>query len=487
MKEISISEFRNKLKMYAELVQDEDLTIMNNGKATMKVTSPNKIESENEAFMYNKPLTKKEILETAKSNKVEFVRLQFIDVFGFVKSVSIPLDKLEDVLENGCTFDGSSISGFARLEESDMYLIPDINTFSILPYSSSPCVIARLICDVYTTDKKPFEGDPRYILKKALRHANKLGYTVDIGPEMEFFLFNIDEDGKAKLDSFDDNGYFDIAPCDKGSITRQSICVALKKMGFDVETTHHEAGLNQHEVDFRYCNALEAADKIITCKTTVKTIAKENNLYATFMPKPVYGIAGSGMHINISLRNNNGKNVFGGNLEGNLSKEAHYFVGGLLKHAKGFCAITNPLVNSYKRLVSGYEAPTSITWAFKNRSPLVRVPYFEKDHARIELRNPDPSCNPYLALAAIIEAGLDGIVNKIEAPKMINVNAFKQDNIDTLPQDLISAIEELKKDECIIKALGPTAKVFIEFKQKEWSKYKTVVTSWELENYLSKY
>lgn len=488
MKEISISEFRNNIKKYSNLVQDEDIIVMNNGKPAIRIVDPNKSEAEKNTVNYARPYTRQQIIKIAKETGVEFIRLQFIDVFGFIKSVTIPLNKLEDVLENGCMFDGSSISGFARVEESDMCLVPDLNTFAILPFSKNPGVIARLICDVYTTEGKPFEGDPRHILKRALKHASKLGYSVDIGPEMEFFLFNTDDDGNPQLKSFDNNGYFDIAPLDKGSLARRAICLGLKQMGFEVETSHHESAPSQHEIDFKYCDALEAADKIITCKMAIKAIARENGLYATFMPKPVYGIAGSGMHINLSLKNSQGKNVFGGNLEGNLSRQAHHFVGGLLKHASGFCAITNPLINSYKRLVSGYEAPTSITWAFKNRSPLVRVPYFEKDHARIELRNPDPSCNPYLALAAIIEAGLDGIINETEAPKMINVNAYKQDDIPALPEDLYTAIEELKHDECILKALGPsTAKVFIDFKQKEWSQYKTVVSSWELDNYLTKY
>lgn len=486
MKEISISDFRNNIKMYTNIVQDEDIIVMNNNKPAIKLINPNKEESIK--VEYKKPYSKKDIIEIAISNNVEFIRLQFIDIFGFLKSVTIPIEKLEDVLDGGCMFDGSSISGFARVEESDMRLVPDLDTFTILPFSQNPGIVARIICDIYTTDNKPFEGDPRYILKKALKHAEEYGYFVDIGPEMEFFLFNTDENSKPILDNLDNNGYFDIAPLDKGSYTRRSICQAMKKMGFEVETSHHESAPSQHEVDFKYCDGLQAADKIITCKMIIKAIARKNNLYASFMPKPVYGIAGSGMHINLSLKNDKGENVFGGNLQGNLSKQAHYFVGGLLKHARGFCAITNPLINSYKRLVSGYEAPTSITWAFKNRSPLVRVPYFDKNHARIELRNPDPSCNPYLAIAAIIEAGLDGIINSIEAPDMISVNAYHDSSIPSLPEDLYTAIEELKKDEVILNALGKdTAKVFIDFKEKEWSKYKTVVSSWEIDNYLSKY
>ena len=484
MKEISISEFRNNIKTYTENVQYEDIIVLNNGKPAIRVSNPNN----KNVPIFKKPYVKEDILAIAKENNVEFIRLQFADIFGFIKSITLPYAKLEDVLNNGCMFDGSSISGFARVEESDMRLVPDLDTFCILPFSENPGVVARIICDVYTTEGKPFEGDPRYILRKAIAHANELGYGVDIGPECEFFLFGLNEDESPNLKRLDSNSYFDIAPVDKGSLARRAICIALNKMGFEVEASHHESAPCQHEIDFRYCEALEAADKIMTCKMVIKAIARENNLHATFMPKPIYGVAGNGMHINLSLKDKKGKNAMGGNLEGGLSKEAHYFVGGLLDHAKGFCAITNPLINSYKRLVSGYEAPTSITWALKNRSPLIRVPHFEKGHARIELRNPDPSCNPYLAFACVIEAGLDGIINKTKAPKMLTESAYRKEDIASLPVDLSIALEELKKDECIMKTLGPTvSEVFIAFKEKEWSSYKTIVSSWEVENYLLKY
>ena len=437
--------------------------------------------------MVNNELKKAEILKIAKENDVKFIRLQFIDIFGFVKSVCITLGQLERVLKNGCMFDGSSIQGFARVEESDMRLVPDLDTFCILPFSNEAGNMARLICDVYTTEQKPFEGDPRYILKKALNHAKELGYSVDIGPECEFFLFDKNENGQIQLTGNDSCGYFDVAPVDKGSLARRQICIALEKMGFTVEASHHESAPCQQEIDFKYSNALDAADKIITCKMAIKAIAAERNLHATFMPKPVYGIAGSGMHVNISLSNEKG-NAMSGEEVANLSKDATYFIAGILKHAKGFCAITNPLVNSYKRLVSGYEAPTSITWALRNRSPLIRVPYFDAKHARIELRNPDCSCNPYLAFAAIIEAGLEGIINKLPVPAMLSTSAYELKDIDALPQDLYSAIEELKKDECILNALGPIiSQVYIDFKEKEWAEYKTVVSSWEIENYLNKY
>lgn len=425
-------------------------------------------------------MTKTEIKEKIANENVKFIRLQFTDIFGMMKCITIASQQLDQILEKGRMFDGSSIEGFARLEESDMVLIPDLDTFTVLPFSEKPAKIARLICDVYSTDGKPSKCDPRFVLKKAIEHAGKLGYTVNIGPELEFFLFGTDAEGRPILNTTDNCGYFEVAPVDYGAICRNEICLALEKMGFTVEASHHENGKAQHEIDFKYCEALDAADKIMTFKLAAKSIAQENNLYASFMPKPLFGSAGNGMHINISL-SKNGKNVMWGSNEGNLSDTALQFIGGLLKHAPAFCAVTNPLVNSYKRLVSGFEAPTTIAWSVQDRSPLIRIPSFNAENARIELRSPDPACNPYLAFAAIIEAGLDGIENAIK-PEKCGVSQGE------LPEDLISAVNELENDSCIKNALGDEiSPIYINSKKNEWASYRTMVTSWELDKYLTRY
>lgn len=439
-------------------------------------------------------MTKEKILKIASEERIEFVRLSFTDIFGMQKSIDITAGQLAKVLEKGCTFDGSSIQGFARVEESDMLLVPDLDSFCIMPVAKEPGRMARLICNVYTTDGVPFAGDPRYVLRRAIDDAASMGYSVDIGPECEFFLFNIDDNGKPDLKLTDPCGYFDVAPLDYGEKCRRAICLALETIGFSIEAIHHENASSQHEIDFRYCEAMEAADKIMTLKQVVKSVAIENKLYATFIPKPLFGFAGSGMHINISL-SRDGKNIMYGDKIGNLSEEAIWFVGGLLKHAKGFCAVTNPLVNSYKRLTSGFEAPTNIAWSLRNRSPLVRIPSFEEENARIELRNPDPSCNPYLAFAAVIEAGLDGIRNRIMPPEITDGNIFElsgeekeQVGIESLPGNLYEALGELKKDECIMNTLGDVvSSTFIFEKNREWQAYSYEVSSWEIENYLTKY
>lgn len=425
-------------------------------------------------------MTKDAIKKVIKDEDVKFIRLQFADIFGMMKCITIASDQLDSVLSKGRTFDGSSIEGFARLEESDMVLVPDINTFCVLPFSEKPAKTARIICDVYSTDGKPCECDPRYVLKKAVDHAKKLGYEVNIGPELEFFLFSMDENKRPVLNTSDNCGYFEVAPVDYGANCRNEICLALEKMGFEIEASHHENGKAQHEIDFKYCEALEAADKIMTFKLAAKAIASENNLYATFMPKPLFGSAGNGLHINISL-SKNGKNIMWGKEEGNLSDISMKFISGLLKHACAFSAVTNPLVNSYKRLVSGFEAPTTIAWSVQNRSPLIRIPSFGPENARIELRSPDPSCNPYLAFAAIIEAGLDGIESDLAPVKCSKSKG-------ELPEDLISAVESLEKDTCMLNALGnEVAGIYINSKKKEWASYRTMVTSWELDQYLTRY
>lgn len=425
-------------------------------------------------------MTKEEIRSSLEKNSVEFISLQFTDIFGMPKYVTIPSQQLDQVLSKGRMFDGSSIEGFARIEESDMVLMPDLNTFCILPFVDKPAKMARIICDIYTTDGKPSEADPRYALRRVIDKAKKMGYEVQIGPELEFFLFSLDESRKPVLNTSDNCGYFDVAPVDYGADCRNEISMALSRMGFTVEALHHENGKAQHEIDFRYCEALDAADKIVTFKLAAKSIAQKNGLYATFMPKPLFGSAGNGMHINISL-SKNGENIMWGDGESNLSDTALSFMAGIMKHARGFAAITNPLVNSYKRLVSGYEAPSNIAWTAQSRSPLVRIPAFGPSNARIELRNPDPSCNPYLAFAAVIEAGLDGIENNLNAPAMSK-------SMGHLPEDLIEAITCMEKDSCVKNAIGNTIRtIYVNSKKEEWTSYKCMVTSWELEQYLTKY
>lgn len=440
-------------------------------------------------------MDKNEILRKIEEEGVEFIYLQFTDIFGIMKNVAITVNELERALNNEIVFDGSSIDGFVRIKESDMYLYPDLNTFLVYPWYSSFGREARFICDIYDSEGKPFEGDPRYILKKVLKEAEDMGYQIKIGPECEFFLFNTDEFGKPTLVTHDDASYFDLAPVDLGENARREMVLNLNKMGYDVEASHHEVAPGQHEIDLKNDYALNAADKIVTFKQVVRKIAKNHGLHATFMPKPVYGIAGSGLHTNIFIYKD-GKNVFYDKDDKyNLSKEAYGFIAGLMKHAKAISAITNPNINSYKRLVSGYEAPIYISWSCKNRSPLIRVPSRLDKNARIELRSPDPSCNPYLALAVIIKAGLDGIKKNMMPCEPVDKNLYEitieerlEVGIETLPQSLREALSELKKDDLIKEALGQHIyDRFIEAKKLEWQEYKSVVTSWEVERYLTKY
>jgi len=406
--------------------------------------------------------TKEDIIRIVRDEKVEFIRLQFTDIFGMLKNVAITAKQLEKALDNQCMFDGSSIEGFVRIEESDMYLWPDTDSFVILPWNSDIGKTARLICDVYTADGEPFEGDPRYVLKRALKKAAQMGYdTFNVGPECEFFLFIVDNEGNPTTITHDKAGYFDLGPVDLGEKARRDMCLTLEEMGFEVEQSHHEEAPGQHEIDFKYTDALNAADAIQTFKLVVKTIAQKHGLHATFMPKPIYGIAGSGMHVNVSLFRQ-GSNVFydeGGPLR--LSQEAYWFMGGLMKNIRAITALTNPLVNSYKRLVPGYEAPVYIAWSARNRSPLVRVPTARGTATRLELRCPDPSCNPYLALAAILAAGLDGIEHKIQPPEPVNRNLFDMSqedrcagHIGVLPGSLEEAICEMRQSEFARELLG---------------------------------
>lgn len=438
--------------------------------------------------------TKQDIIRMVDEEDVEFIRLQFTDMFGTLKNVAITASQLEKALDNLCMFDGSSIEGFVRIEESDMYLYPDLDTFVVFPWRPQQGKVARIICDVYTADKKPFEGDPRYVLKKAVADAKEMGYRFDVGPECEFFLFDQDEDGQPTTISTERAGYFDLGPVDLGENARRDMVLTLEDMGFEIEASHHEVAPAQHEIDFRYDEALKTADNIMTFKLAVKTIAKRHGLFASFMPKPRQGINGSGMHVNMSL-SRDGKNIFedpDGEL--GLSKEAYWFIGGIMKHMKGLTVMTNPLVNSYKRLVPGYEAPIHIAWSVTNRSPLIRIPSTRGAGTRVELRSPDPSANPYLVLAGCLEAGLDGIRNQIEPPTAVWENVFEMQSsekeergIELLPVDLGAALEEFKKDAYLQEVFGShISGKYVEAKEAEWAEYRTQVTDWEIEKYLYK-
>ena len=426
---------------------------------------------------------------------VEFIRLQFTDMFGSLKNVAITSSQLEKALDNKCMFDGSSIEGFVRIEESDMYLFPDLSTLEIFPWRPQQGKVARLICDVHRPNGEPFEGDPRYILKRAIKEAADMGYSFEVGPECEFFLFHTDENGLPTTLTHEQAGYFDLGPLDLGENARRDMVLTLEDMGFVIEASHHEVAPAQHEIDFRYDEALATADNIMTFKLAVKTIAKRHGLHATFMPKPKFGVNGSGMHINMSL-SKDGKNIFDDPSDKlGLSKEAYYFIGGIIKHMKGMTAITNPLVNSYKRLVPGYEAPVYIAWSATNRSPLIRIPASRGEGTRIELRCPDPSANPYLALAVCLRAGLDGIKNKIEPPASVDCNIFamseeekKALGIEAIPGTLIEAVNELDKDEFIKEVLGVhVSSKYIEAKRAEWANYRSQVTDWEINQYLNQF
>lgn len=423
---------------------------------------------------------------------MEFIRLQFTDMFGTLKNVAITSSQLERALNNQCMFDGSSIEGFVRIEESDMYLYPDLDTLTIFPWRPQQGKVARLICDVYRPNGQVFTGDSRYILKRAVKEAADMGYTFEVGPECEFFLFHTDDNGQPTTITHEKAGYFDLGPVDLGENARRDMVLTLEEMGFEVEASHHEVAPAQHEIDFHYDEALAAADNIMTFKLAVKTIAKRHGLHASFMPKPKEGINGSGLHINMTLLKD-GKNVFSDPEDSlGLSREAYYFIGGLMRHMKGMAAITNPLVNSYKRLVPGFEAPVYIAWSTTNRSSLIRIPAERGEHTRIELRSPDPSANPYLVLAACLRAGLDGIRGKILPPAAVDKNIFEmtdqekeKEGIDSLPGSLLEAVRELEKDELLKQVLGEhMSQGYIRAKKQEWDQYRRHVSAWELEQYL---
>lgn len=436
---------------------------------------------------------KSDVLKIAKQRDVKSIRLQFTDVIGIIKNVAIPIEDMETALDGRIMFDGSSVEGFVRIEESDMYLRPDPKTFVILPWSPAERTIARLICDVYKPDGTPFEGCPRLMLKKIIDEAQDMGYIMNAGPEAEFFLFLKDKEGKPTTITHDEGGYFDLLPIDRGEEARRDMVYYLEEMGFKVESSHHEVAHGQHEIDFQHADALTTADNIATFKIVVKTVALKHNLHATFMPKPIFGINGSGMHTHMSL-SKEGKNIFyDPDKPYQLSDECIYYIGGLLKHAPGFTAITNPLINSYKRLVPGYEAPVYIAWSEKNRSPLVRIPAAREGATRVELRSPDPSCNPYLALGVMLKAGLDGIKKKIKPPEAVNANIYtmteeerKRANIFALPGNLIDATNCLLKNEVIKEALGShILQHTLQAKMTEWELYNIEVHPWEINRYLA--
>lgn len=451
----------------------------------------------NTTFVPNgKELSVDEIKSLITENNVKFVRLQFVDINGQVKNMAIPADKIDNILNNEIMLDGSSIKGFRSIETSDMYFFPDRKTFAILPWrGKEKSNVARLICDIYNPDGTPFEGCPRNNLKRVIEEAKKLGYTINFGPEAEFFLFKKDENGRPTVVTHDAAGYYDLGPDDLGEDIRAEIVATLQKMGFEIEASHHEVAEGQHEVDFKYGDALSTADNVVTFRTVVKSIAAKYGLHATFMPKPIFGVNGSGMHCNFSLAKD-GKNAFLDESKPyQLSQEALWAIGGVLKNVRGIAAITNPTVNSYKRLVPGYEAPVYLAWSPSNRSALLRVPAKRGPGTRVELRSPDPSCNPYMTFAAILTAALDGITNKIDPPSPTETNIYhltekerKKMKIDSLPGSLEEALDLLEKSPVAKEALGEHIfGEFISAKKREWDSYRTAVSQWELDTYLEKY
>lgn len=440
--------------------------------------------------------TKEDVLRIVREEDIEFIRMQFVDIFGQLKNVAITASQIEKAVDNQIMFDGSSIEGFTRIHESDQFLYPDLDSFAIFPWRPAQGKVARLICDVYNTDGTPFIGDPRGVLRRTVQRVRDMGFdTFNIGPELEFFLFETDEEGHATTRTRDEAGYFDLGPLDHGESTRREICMCLEEMGFQIEASHHECAMGQHEIDFKYVPALEGADKIMTFKLAVKSLAQKNGLHATFMPKPLFGVSGSGMHINMSLFKD-GKNMFyDPDDPKGLSRTAYAFIAGLLEHVRGFTALTNPLVNSYKRLVAGYEAPCYQAWSASNRSALVRIPTSQASTTRVELRSPDPSCNPYLAVAACLAAGLDGIQRGLTPPPEIPGNIYEMDaatrrayGIQALPRTLEEALNELERDPVILSVLGEhVASHYLNGKRKEWEEYQSRVSSWELEKYLVTY
>lgn len=437
-----------------------------------------------------------DILKEAKDKKVKLLRLQFVDMHGMPKSMGIHVDQLEKALNNEIMLDGSSIAGFRTIETSDMYFYPDLSTFAVMPWTEGDRGVARVICDIYNPDGTPFEGCPRNNLKRVMQEAQKLGFTYNVGPELEFFLFKRNPDGTPSTETHDAGGYYDIGPDDMGELVRGEIVDTLERLGFEMEADHHEVAQGQHEIDFKYADALIQADNVTTVKIITRQIAAKHGLHASFMPKPVFGVNGSGMHCNQSLASIGGGNAFydeKGDYQ--LSTTSLQYIGGLLKNIRGITAVTNPLVNSYKRLVPGYEAPVYVAWSTANRSALLRVPAKRGNATRVELRSPDPAANPYLAFAAMLLAGLDGVKNKIDPPSPVAANIYKlsederrEQSIPALPGSLYEALEEMKTSKVAKEALGEHIfNEFIKAKTIEWDAYRTDVTPWEHERYLSRY
>lgn len=433
------------------------------------------------------------IMKQIADGGVELIRLQFTDIFGTLKSLFITPSQMQKALSNRCSFDGSSIEGFARIEESDMFLAPDLDTFCLLPLEKDGGAEARLICNVINTDGEPFAGDPRHILRNVVQSAADMGYELNVGPECEFFLFKLDEDGLPTTTALDSAGYFDLDPVDLGAIARKEMCSVLEQMGLEIEAAHHENARGQHEIDFKYSDPVGAADNIMTLKSVVKIVARRRNMHATFMPKPIFGQAGSGMHTNISMWKD-GKNVFDNSEDpSRVSDIGMNFLAGMLEHSRAITAVANPLVNSYKRLVPEYEAPVFIAWSAKNRSPLVRIPAATGNSSRIELRSPDPSCNPYLAFALTLAAGLDGIKRGLQAPESVDDNIYamtdeqrKERGLGSLPRSLREAIAELAGNSMARDVLGEYVhSTYIKAKRAEYSDYSRTVHAWEVEKYLS--
>ncbi len=442
-------------------------------------------------------LSRQEILKASDEQGVRFMRLQFTDILGVIKNVEIPRSQFEKALDGQILFDGSSIEGFTRIEESDMLLVPDLATFRVNPWSNPDgSKVARMICDVHMPDGSPFVGCPRMTLKRQVERAKKHGYTMVAGPEAEFFLFTRDDKGAVQIETHDVGGYFDLTPVDRGEECRRDIVIVLEAMGFEVEAAHHEVAPGQHEIDFKYADALATADNVTTFRFVVKKVAQDHNLHATFMPKPIFGVNGSGMHVHQSLLNAAGENAFyDPDAPWQLSKVAMHYIGGILEHATAFAAVTNPLVNSYKRLVPGYEAPINVAWSEKNRSPLVRVPAKRGMSTRCEVRMPDPSCNPYLALAVMLAAGLDGLERKLDAGAPVNKNIFTMSarekarlRIAQLPANLQDALDKMEKDDVVREALGThICEHYLRAKRQEWADYISHVHPWEQNRYLTEY
>ncbi|KFZ39882.1 MULTISPECIES: type I glutamate--ammonia ligase [Thermoactinomyces] len=442
--------------------------------------------------------TKEDIMRIVEKENVAYIRLIFTDLQGTIKNVEIPRSQLEKALDNKMMFDGSSIEGFVRIEESDMLLYPDLDSFVIYPWGNdvNGSKVAGIMCDIYNPDGTPFEGDPRGILKRVLKEAEEMGFTsFNVGTEPEFFLFKTDENGEPTLNLNDKGGYFDLAPVDLGENCRRDIVLTLDKMGFEVEASHHEVAPGQHEIDFKYADAVTTADHIQSFKLVVKNVARRYGLHATFMPKPLYGVSGSGMHCHMSLFRGKENVFYDPSDELGLSETARHFLAGILKHARAFTAITNPIVNSYKRLVPGYEAPCYVAWSPKNRSPLVRIPSSRGLSTRIEVRSPDPAANPYLALAVMLKAGLDGIKNQLPLPEQTDRNIYVMDEqerreagIEDLPSSLKEALIELQSNPVMVEALGEHAlSHFLEAKEIEWDMFRTNVHPWEREQYMHLY